>query len=245
MFRADACKATRGSNMAFGQMKTLVALLALAVTPPVAADVLNSPPTSPDPHRHYAIYLHGAVVTGSDGRPTSSYFGVYEYHEILEALAVRDLIVISEIRAQDSDQQASVRRVIEWIGRLKEAGVPSENIGVIGASLGGIIGAQVSHALADREIRYVFIASMYRMSSVMPFSLNGRVLTLYDASDKRDWVADDYFAKSPDLAEQRVIVTQTGLGHGLLYKPHPAWLNPAVEWIKHSRGPNNRPQPTR
>lgn len=223
----------------------LDALLAFTAMSPAAAGVLSSPPASPDPHHQCVIYLHGAIVTGSDGRPTSTHFGVYEYRKILEALAARDLVVISEIRADDSDEQASIRRVIDWIEQLKAAGVPSKHIAVIGASLGGIIGAGVSHALADQEVRYVFIASMYSMTSVVPFSLHGRVLTIYDESDARNWVAEEYFAKSADLAEQRVIVTRTGLGHGLLYAPHSAWLDPAVEWIKSSHAPDQTRKPTR
>jgi acetyl esterase/lipase len=215
-------------------MKAFLALLTFIGISPAGAAVLSSPPASPDPHQQYVIYLHGAIVTGSDGRPTSPHFGVYEYRKILEALAAHDLVVLSEIRADDSDEQASVRRVIGWINHLKEAGVPSKHIAVIGASLGGIIGARVSHAMPDREIRYVFIASMYSMASVVPFSLHGRVLTIYDESDVRNWVAEQYFAQSADLTEQRVIVTRTGLGHGLLYTPHSAWLDPAVEWLTRS-----------
>jgi hypothetical protein len=226
-------------------MKTLLALLFFIVMLPASAGVLSSPPASPDPHQQYVIYLHGAIVTGSDGRPSSPHFGVYEYREILDALAAHDLVVISEIRADDSDERASVRRVIGWINHLKEAGVPSKHIAVIGASLGGIIGARVSNAMPDREIRYVLIASMYSMASITPFALHGRVLTIYDASDARNWVAEEYFAKSTDLTERQVIVTRTGLGHGLLYTPHSAWLDPAVEWLKRSREPNNRLQPTR
>ena len=226
-------------------MKALLTLLALIAISPAAAGILSSPPASPDPHQQYVIYLHGAIVTGSDGRPTSTHFGVYEYREILEALAARNFVVISEIRADDSDEQASVRRVIDWIEQLKSAGVPSKHIAVVGASLGGIIGARVSHALPDREIRYVFIASMYSMTSVVPFSLHGRVLTIHDESDARNWVAGEYFAKSADLVEQRVIITRTGLGHGLLYAPHSAWLDPAVEWIKRSQEPNKTMGPTR
>lgn len=217
-------------------MKRVLLLLAALLTGAmVGADVLEAPPTSPDPAAHYVIYLHGAIVTGSDGRPVSEHFGPYEYRAILQRLAAPGVIVISEIRRDDSDQAAHVGRVIAWIDTLRRAGVPSRRISVIGASLGGLIAARVSHALPDPDLSYVLLASTYRMDSVQPFALHGRVLAIHDQTDRRDWIAQDYFSLS-DLTASRTIVTQTGLGHALLYTPHEAWVRPAMEWIKQARG---------
>ncbi len=197
-----------------------------------AGEMLDAPPRSPDPQVHYVIYLHGAIVTGSNGRPVSEHFGPYEYRAILERLAAPGVTVISEIRQDDADEAANVRRVVAWIDALQRGGVPSRRIAVIGASLGGIIAARVSQAVANPDIRYVLLASTYRMKSIEPFPLHGHVLAIHDEADARDWIAHEYFKNSPDLSSSRQIITQTGLGHALLYQPHDAWVVPALEWIR-------------
>ena len=206
--------------------------LFIMLAPQAVATVLDAPPASPAPDQQYLIYLHGSIVTGSDGKPVSTEFGTYEYREILNTLSNHGFTVISEIRDDDSDIPAIVGRVIDWIDQLKKSGVPSEHISVVGASIGGYIAARVSNAVTDPAIGYVLIASMYRIKSLPPFSLNGRVLTIHDRSDDRDWIPEAYFTISPNLTARDIIITDTGLGHGLLYTPHPAWINPTVDWNK-------------
>jgi len=194
------------------------------------AEVLTAPPAAPDPAARHIIYLHGAIVTGTDGRPISERFGAYEYRAILKRLGAAGATVISEIRQDDSDDVANIGRVVSWITDLKRRGVPAKHISVIGASLGGIIAAKVAHTLADPEIHYVLVASTYRMESMSPFELHGRVLVIHDEADNRDWIEHDYFRRSPDLADSKIVVTRTGLGHGLIYTAHDAWLIPTLAW---------------
>lgn len=191
----------------------------------------------PDPERHYVIYLHGGIVTGSDGRPVSPRFGPYEYRAILRRFEQDGFVVLSEIRQDDGNVEANASRVAASIARLKAAGVPSRRIAVVGASMGGIIAAKVASALADPELTYVLIASLYRMTSEPVVALHGRVLSIHDEADDRPMIPEVYFEQSPDLAEARRLVTQTGLGHGLLYTPHAAWYEPAVDWIRRKPAP--------
>jgi hypothetical protein len=39
------------------------------------------------------------------------------------------------------------------------------------------------------------------------------------------------FAKAPQLTARHEIVLKLGLDHGLLYRPHKEWVDPAVAWI--------------
>ena len=39
------------------------------------------------------------------------------------------------------------------------------------------------------------------------------------------------------MTETRIIVTNIGLGHGLIHKPYPEWFNHTVRWVK-SEKPN-------
>jgi len=186
----------------------------------------------PDPERHYVIYLHGGIVTGSDGRLVSARFGPYEYRAILQRFEQDGFVVLSEIRKDDSDLSSQAQRVAESIAGLKAAGVPSSRIALVGASMGGIIAARVSAAIADPELTYVLIASLYRMESEPVLALHGRALSIHDEADDRPMIPSLYFERSPELSEARSLVTQTRLGHGLLYTPHPAWYQPAIAWIR-------------
>jgi len=44
--------------------------------------ILRAPPVHPDKASKYLIYLHGAIVEGSDGQPVSNQYGAYEYQKI-------------------------------------------------------------------------------------------------------------------------------------------------------------------
>lgn len=196
------------------------------------AQVLKVPPANPDPTRNYLFYLHGKIVEGSDGRPISPKYGPYEYHSILEAFSKKGFIVISEIRPINSDAELYSQKVGGWITSLVEKGVPSRNISVVGGSKGGNIAARVSSALQQSDISYVILAGLFAgPESERGLKLSGRVLSIHDLSDKFPISPEDYFNKSPNIQAKRIIITHTGLGHGILYTPHKEWLSEAISWI--------------
>ena len=217
------------------RVRRLIACLFLLVPNVATAVILEEPPAAADPDKSYVIYLHGAILTGTNGHAVSPVFGAYEYRQILERFEENGYVVMSAVRKDDADFAANVRTVVGWIERLKGSGVPSSNIAVVGASMGGIIAGRVSHSLRDREITYVLLAALYDMKSYPPVALSGQVLSIRDEADDRSWVEGKYFENSTDLAASRVVTTKTGRGHGLLYTPHDAWFSPALEWITRSR----------
>ena len=213
---------------------SIVAVALLLGVSRAGAEIHSAVPAAADPTKHYVIYLHGSILTGTSGEAVSQQFGTYEYAAILKRFDSAGLEVISRVR-QDDDVPRQCQLLLEWIAALKASGVPSRQISVVGASMGGIIAGRASHALPDPEITYVLIACLYDMSAYAPLALNGRVLAIRDRADARAWVEPRYFENSPGLQEARMIVTDTGLGHGLLYTPLDAWVLPTLTWI-HATG---------
>jgi len=209
-----------------------ISVVLILFTNTVFPQVLKVVPDNPDITRNYLFYLHGKIVEGSEGRPTSSDYGPYEYYKILEAFSKEDFIVISEIRPKKTAPQSYSEKVEAWIAHLIRKDVPPKNISVVGASKGGNMAARVSSALQQIDISYVILAGLFAGSeSEQGLELSGRVLSLHDSSDRFSISPEDYFNKSPKLQAKKIIITNTGLGHGLLYRPHKEWFSEALSWI--------------
>jgi hypothetical protein len=214
--------------------KLFISVVFILFASNVFAEVLTVVPDSPDLTRNYLFYLHGRIVEGSDGRPISSDHGPYEYYKILDAFSKEGYIVISEIRPKNSDPESYSKKVGSHITSLIDKGVPPRNISVVGASKGGNITARVSSALQQSDISYVILAGLFAGSeSRRGLKLSGRVLSVHDLSDRYPIIPEDYFNKSPNIQAKKIIITKTGLGHGLLYIPHKKWLSEALLWINH------------
>ncbi len=58
----------------------------------------------------------------------------------------------------------------------------------------------------------------------------GAVLCVHDSADSTGVNPDLYFRDNEGVTESRVVVLELGLGHGLLYTPHHAWVGEVVDW---------------
>ena len=197
------------------------------VTPVVPGAILTEAPAKPDPRARYVFYLHGRILETQGRHAVSPDFGPYEYDRILEALAARGLTVIGEVRKEVAGREFA-ERVAGQVRRLKAAGVPSRHISLVGASKGAGMTLQVAAALADPEMSYVVLAGCSVDDAA---ALRGRILSVYDADDSLQPSCARTFAKATRLTAREEIVVKRGLGHGLLYKPHAEWVDPAVAWI--------------
>ncbi len=196
-----------------------------------ANKVLTTPPENPDPSQHYLFYLHGRIVEGSDGSPVSPDYGPYEYFDIVGRFSQEGFVTISEIREEDADVPEYAEKVSDWIRQLLSADVPPSRITVVGASKGGVIASHVSHRLRNQEIRYVFLAGLFAsLFEKADVRLFGKVLSIHDKNDKFTVSPELFFDGSPGITTSKSIVTETGLGHGLLYKAYPEWFDETVRW---------------
>ncbi|HEX8457513.1 MAG TPA: alpha/beta hydrolase [Pyrinomonadaceae bacterium] len=183
----------------------------------------------------YLFYLHGIIVENEGVRPTSPDYGVYEYERILDTFVERGFEVISEARPKGTDPHAYASKLVGQIKRLLDAGVPPRNITVVGASRGGGIVMFASTMLKNREVNFVILAScgdfsIYRDNKV---DLWGNILSIYDFKERTGVGSCRRFVESSTgVNRHKEIVVQLGLGHGLLYRPLPEWVDPTVEWAK-------------
>jgi hypothetical protein len=193
-------------------------------------------PTSIDPEGEYLFYLHGKIIEDQGLPAISTEYGEYEYQAILEALERYGYIVISEQRVADTDGKEYASRVAGQVTLLLVAGVPPEQITVVGASKGAGIAVYVSHALANSKINYVLL-SICHPDNVQGFiqdgiTLSGNVLSIYDASDRLAGSCQELFSFSEGKGINRYeeVVLEIGTGHGILYQPLIEWVLPTVEW---------------
>lgn len=207
-----------------------------AETPPpsdAGAGVYAEPPVRVDPAARYLLYLHGRIIEDQGVRPTHPAFGVYEYEAILRAFADRGFVVISEARLPGTDGAEYAHMVASQVNALIDAGVPPEQVTVVGFSKGGGIAILASSILANDRLNFVFIASCGPWYASRPDIVpRGRLLGIREASDDLAGPCEALFARSPGAGERSEILLDLGGGHGAFYRPQPAWVEPVVTWAR-------------
>jgi hypothetical protein len=205
------------------------ALPLLAVVP-----VSCSPPSDAAPKdTRYVYYLHGKIVEDSGPRGVSPRFGAYDYPGIIAALSKPGIKVISEIRPRNTDPSAYADKVVRQIKGQLAHGLPPSDITVVGASKGSVIATLISTRLQVRGVRYVLLADCndWLMRTWHP-RLSGEVLSIYEASDDIGGTCGPIVKASPAVTRFKEIRLNTGLGHGIVYRPLASWVRPALAWAK-------------
>jgi metallo-beta-lactamase class B len=196
-----------------------------------AARIFDDVPAKPDPRARYALYVHGRILEEQGVGAVSPDFGLYQYETILQALAARGFTVIAERRVGDPGPGYPAR-LAERVRKLLKAGVPASQVTVVGASKGGMLTAATAAELQQDEVSYVVLAGCGDATRALASRLRGRILSVYDASDRFHPSCETTFAAAPQLHEKREVVVQKKLDHGLLYQPRPEWMEPLVEWTR-------------
>lgn len=195
--------------------------------------VLPDVPDKVDAKAYYVVFLHGKIVEDKGPRPTHERFGVYEYRQILDRLAAEGFQVISEARPKDTDPERYARKVVGQVQRLLRAGVPPARIAVVGFSKGGGIAIQASSLLGNDQVHFAFLAAcgpwIFEQAAVRPA---GRVLSIYEASDRGGVSCQPLFDRGAPGMRSREIRIETGKEHGAFFQPRPVWLRPLVEWLR-------------
>jgi acetyl esterase/lipase len=211
----------------------LFLLLLLAPARALGADrVLRSLPDKIDPRQEYLIYLHGRIIEEEGLRPTSPQFGVYEYEKILADFAGRGFVVISEPRPRNTDPGAYADKVVGQVRALRRAGVPPEHIAVVGFSKGGGIALLTASRLGEPKVNFVILAGCSDGTPPeIARHLQGRILSMFDASDDRATSCKNAFAQAKGPLVQQEVVLKLGTGHGAFYRPGD-WMDRVVRWVK-------------
>jgi len=171
----------------------------------------------------HLIYLHGRIVQEQqDPRPKHPVYGYYELEKILDTFRRKGFVVSGGIRPKGASPSESADRVVEEVRHLLESGVPADHVTVVGASMGGEIALEASTKLQNPDVRFVVLGACVSETSE---HLAGRILAIREASD-------EFTHDCPASPEAHEIVLHSGLGHGFLYRPMPAWVGPTVEWAQ-------------
>lgn len=179
----------------------------------------------------YLFYLHGAIVEEKGPLGVSERYGAYDYPGILDAFRSRGLVVMSEVRPRGTDVSVYADKTVEQVRELIASGVDPSRITIVGASKGSIIAALVSARLKYPKVRYVLLAACnpWLIRTHDP-RLTGEILSIYDASDELVGSCADIAARSTAMTDYQEVRLQTGLGHGIVYRPLSQWVEPALVW---------------
>ncbi len=212
-------------------LSLLIAVFAL-VAPPTAhaGDILDAPPADPDPAGHYLFYLHGRFVedhgTGAE----------YRYDAIVETLAGKGFVVISEAR-DPVRMKPYATKLARQLRSLLRAGVPPEHVTVAGHSKGGVLSLLASGIIPASRVRYAILAACGRPNSSFsqPYQklikrvgerIKGRFLIMWEQDD-RDAGDCDALMEVAGVPYRNLKLTVGG-GHRLFYEPDAAWIDPLV-----------------
>lgn len=192
-------------------------------------------PTSIDPTERYMFYLHGRIIEDQGIPAFSPDYGVYEYESILDKLAGFGFTVISEQRPKNTDGMKYAERVAGQVTELLNAGVPGENIMVVGVSKGAWITIAITNFLANKELNFVLMGTCdpetIQFFMQQNAFLYGNVLTIRDSLDEFAGSCQKLFVFSEGkISRYEEIVLHVGTGHGILYKPLDEWMLPVIQW---------------
>ncbi len=202
--------------------------------------ILQRTPESPDPALRYLFYLHGRIIEVEGPAAVSPVFGRYEYDRILESFAGRGFVVVAEVR-EDGAGAAFVEDTAEQVRGLLEAGVPADHITVMGFSKGGFLTLGVSARVAADDVGYAILAGCSRdtaWAKQLGPRLRGRFLSLFDSADRLSPSCEQLFARAEHVREKSEHVFETGLDHGLFYRPRKDWVDRVATWAREGHPPD-------
>lgn len=211
--------------------KHLWPILSLIPAGVMAGPVVSSVPDEIDTGSKFVFYLHGRIVEQQGLRPTHERWGLYDYPAILDALAADSATVISERRQPGTDGDKYAQLVVGQVESLLGAGVPANNISVVGFSAGGIIAMKMSSQMSQTGINFVFLASCSNwLKRAKDLRLNGHILSVYEESDEPA-SCKSVAERKPSPEEFSEVRLETGLEHGAFYLPRDEWLDPVLDWV--------------
>jgi pimeloyl-ACP methyl ester carboxylesterase len=186
----------------------------------------------------HVIYLHGRIVqVEQSSRPQHPEHGYYEMEKILDAFRGHGFVVTGEIRPKSATVSESADRVLEQVRQLLESGVPADHVTVVGGSMGAAIALVASARLQNPDVRFSVLGAclsnnVQRLVASEGKGPVGHILAIREASDELTGSCPPWknTPESSSALVAREIVLETGLRHGFLYRPIPAWTSPVVEW---------------
>lgn len=220
----QAMKFKTGLTILLGLM-LVIAMTGAALAGPSS---YNMPPKA-EKSLKYLFFMHNYYVEAKGPDQAC------DYHGIVKAFADQGYLVVSEVRGKNTSSSKYAAKIAAQIKSLLAAGVPARNITVLGHSKGGFITLVVSTILKNPDINYVIMAGCGIRGAccgVAPGPPAGRMLSIYDQSDKVAATCKAEFARGGKNVRGTEIVLKTGGGHRMFFKVKPSWFDPVMAWLK-------------
>ena len=182
----------------------------------------------------HLFYLHGRIIEVQGIDAVHETFGKYYYREIIDSLTPLATHIHHEIRTQETDFYEFAHHISHAIDSLIAQGIPPAHITVMGASKGGVMAMYIS-SINDHPINYVFLAANNDyIETEYDWVLKGNILGIYEQSDSLAGKGYAYWQKRKHETDRiQEVKLDTGLGHGIIYRPLGEWLDPVKQWLHH------------
>jgi Phospholipase/Carboxylesterase len=201
------------------------------ITGAQAGELFTQFPKTINANEKYVFYSHGYIVEGSNPTPVHPRFGIYDFPAIKTALAASDFNLIAYHRPANTNPEQWANKLADDVHALMAAGVPPQNITLLGFSRGGMITALASSNLALEKLNTILMASCGGWINARPkLKLAGRVLSIYETSD-RFGTCKKLIERSENVTLFTEIAISTGKEHGAFFTPRKEWVDPVLKWI--------------
>lgn len=183
----------------------------------------------------YVFFLHNRFLETHELAELHPEYGRTAYKEILTEFEKEGLKVISEKRNGNVNAREYALKVVRQIDSLISIGVEPNKITVIGTSKGGYIAQYVSTLANNPKLNFVFIASFRNsdIQNIPEINYCGNILNIFDQSDPYGVSAINRKNQSTCKIENfKEIELNTDMGHGFIFKPLEAWIDPTIKWAK-------------
>lgn len=216
-------------------LRNLPILLLFAACFPVnggAVEIYDHFPSAIHANERYVIYSHGLIVEGTDPKPVSPKYGLYDFPAVKQALfdgGGFNLIAIQ--RPKNVELGTHVKQLESGVQQLLDAGVKASRITMVGFSRGGQITAFASSHLASKGINTAILAICTDgdFAADPPLILGGNFLSIYETSDSVG--SCEKLAKRSHLTSFKEVAISTGKAHGSFFQPRREWMEPLRAWI--------------
>jgi len=206
----------------------------------LGGEIYKKPPKVPDTSARYVFYMHGAWLEEHSEGERDRRYGLYRYTDILNALADKGFVVVSEKRAGRTNPKEYVPKIAKRVRKLIKKGVPPSHITVSGFSRGGAMTLEVAMMLQNPNVNFVVLSGCgignyakgyQRFLKRGAGRMAGRMLSIYDSRDTDGGTCTEAFSNA-GLSEAKEIVLKVGSGHAVFFQPQAEWIDPMVAWAK-------------
>ncbi|MEZ5016277.1 MAG: hypothetical protein R2800_04440 [Flavipsychrobacter sp.] len=185
-----------------------------------------------DLNARYVFFFHSKILEDMGAEAYSSQYGTYEFDSIVTAFKEQGYITYADVRPKNADQEHYAMKTLAQIDSLKNLGISSDHISVVGTSKGALIAMLTSTMNMDKNVKYILLGMCNTMTTnYFNIRLHGKVLSIYEQTDVVGKSCIPIKEKSKDITAFKEVKLETGLGHGFVFKPLSEWLLPTFEWI--------------